>query len=175
MKKLLAIVLAVLSAFSMTAVAYADNTTTLTTTVPDATYTLNIPANQEITFGDTSPKLGTVTVTDAAGFAVGKDLKVTCTFDPFSSPDTSTVIPFSLVAYYNNMSVDVNYHFVTMDSGSSLVFKGNARGGVDTPKYLGDELLQSLSLSIESSAWGKALGGEYSATITFSTEVVVED
>ena len=175
MKKLLAIVMAVLSAFSMTAVAYAENTTTLTTTVPDATYTLNIPADQVIAFGTTGTQLGTVTVTDAVGFAVGKNLKVTCTYAPFSSPDTSTVIPFSLKAYYKNTSVDVNYHHVTMESGSSLVFNGLAGGTVKDPTYLGDEFLQSLSLYIESSAWGKALGGDYTATITFTAEVVVED
>ena len=45
MKKTLALVLmlASLSAFSTTV--FAENTTTLTTTVPDATYTLNIPVS----------------------------------------------------------------------------------------------------------------------------------
>ena len=44
MKKLIAIVLAALTVLSFSTVAFAADTTTLTTTVPDATYTLNIPA-----------------------------------------------------------------------------------------------------------------------------------
>ena len=74
MKKLLAVVLAMLTVFSFGTVAFAANTTTLTTTVPDAEYTLNIPADQEIPFGATSTDIGNVTVTNASGFAVGKNL-----------------------------------------------------------------------------------------------------
>ena len=82
MKKFIAIVLAVLTVLSFSTVAFAEgNTTTLTTTVPDATYTLNIPADQQITFGATSTDIGTVTVTNSSGFAAGKDLHVTITYD----------------------------------------------------------------------------------------------
>ena len=65
MKKICAILLAVALLASMTIVAFAANTTTLTTTVPSATYTLNIPADQVIPFGTTKASIGNVTVTDA--------------------------------------------------------------------------------------------------------------
>ena len=34
--------------------------------------------------------------------------------------------------------------------------------------------MTNLELRVNSEDWGKALGGEYSATITFTCEVVVE-
>ena len=81
MKKLLSLALALLMLASVATVALAS-TTTLTTTVPPATYTLNIPADQEIPFGETGHNIGNVTVTDAAGFAEGKNLKVTMDMMP---------------------------------------------------------------------------------------------
>ena len=55
MKKLSALILALALLVSVIPAAYAanatPNTTTLTTTVPSASYVLNIPADQEISFG----------------------------------------------------------------------------------------------------------------------------
>lgn len=163
MKKLLAIVLAILSAFSMTAVAYAGNTTTISTTVPDATYTLNIPADQTIEFGDTSHNIGDVSITNSSGFAEGKNLAVTIIYDSFSSADTTTVIPYKINRYTGQ-----GYAGVHVASGSQLTFKGYATGAVSTSP-------ETLIMLIESANWGKALGGHYSTTITFTAEVVVED
>lgn len=185
MKKLLAIVLAVLSAFSMTAVAYAENTTTLTTTVPDATYTLNIPADQEIAFGATSTKIGRLSVS-GENFAVGKNLEVTINYDAFKSEDVTTTIPFGLsseyIDYYSLSSQEYSYGYAKIPSGSSITFLGESDGGLENnPKIPNrpDDVYDddywrygNLYIGIASSAWGKALGGDYSATITFSAEVV---
>ena len=83
MKKLIALALAVTLLASMAVTVSAANTTTLTATVPAAGYTLNIPANQEVNFGTTQADIGNITVTDSAGFAVGKNLQVTVTYDAF--------------------------------------------------------------------------------------------
>ena len=83
MKKLTTLVLALALAASLAVPAFAANTTTLTTTVPAATYTLNIPADQEISYGAISTNIGNVTVTDSASFAEGKNLEVTVTKDSF--------------------------------------------------------------------------------------------
>ena len=83
MKKLIStfmIVTLLICCFTVTA--FAEDQTVLTTTVPDATYTLNIPDDQEIEFGTTVKEIGTVNVTDAEGFAVGKDLQVTVIKEP---------------------------------------------------------------------------------------------
>jgi len=96
MKKFIAIAIAVLTVFSFTTVAFAESTTTLTTTVPDAEYTLNIPADQEIEYNATRTNIGLVTVTNSAGFADGKNLCVTVTYDAFKNNENETTIPFIL-------------------------------------------------------------------------------
>ena len=182
MKKLIAIVLAVLTVFSFSAVAFAEgNTTTLTTTVPDATYTLNIPADQQITFGATSTDIGNVTVTNSSGFAEGKDLHVTLTYDNFKSEGLSTTIPYYINSYGRYSSRPQDTVTVKKESGSFLTFYGEASGSCKEYFYLaslshGEALddTKVLQVKIDSADWGKALGGEYTSTITFTAEVVSE-
>ena len=179
MKKTLALVLmlASLSAFSTTV--FAENTTTLTTTVPDATYTLNIPADQEITFGATSTNIGNVTVTDSSGFAEGKDLQVTVDYEAFSCDDVSTTIPYSLALYesqYRNTK--------ELPTGESFLFEGKYDGTTYEQCIIADRTsgnivypvyVEEVLVKIKSSDWGKALAGNYSTTITFTSEVVVSE
>ena len=172
MKKLTTLVLALALAVSLAVSAFAANTTTLTTTVPAATYTLNIPADQEIPFGATSTNIGSISVTDGTGFASGKDLKVTLTYDAFASEAVATTIPFSISLAGDSLgSVDVG-------SGKSIVFKGLSTGGVQ--EFVEVESTYSPNpvdmvktyVRMSSTDWGKALAGDYSATITFTAEVV---
>lgn len=175
MKKLFAILLVVTMLASMATVVSAAETTTLTTTVPAATYTLNIPADQEIEFGATSSDLGNVTITDATGFAEKKNLQVTVSYSNFECPNNSTTIPMLLYAETENRNLTVN-----INSGDILTFYGRTGGSVTecaqirrgetNEKYA----MTNLELRVNSEDWGKALGGEYSATITFTCEVVVE-
>ena len=169
MKKLISALLVVMMVMSMATVASADNTTTLTTTVPAATYTLNIPANQEIPFGTNESDIGNVTVTDANGFATGKNLKVTITWDDFVCSNVVTTIPF--IMQTNNSKVMVSYDML---SEFSILFEGSDDNGVAENAYTveGKNLVTSLSVKVKSEDWGKALAGEYSATITFAAEVV---
>lgn len=182
MKKFFAILLAVMMLASMaTVVSAAESTTTLTTTVPAASYTLNIPADQTIEFGATETNIGNVTVTNSAGFAEGKNLSVTVTYDEFTSAGLSTKIPFSL-----EMSAPSSYGTTEkpLASGSSMIFKGTAAGTVKEKTTIrvtvgnmgaqSDEPITGILLNIDSADWGKALGGEYTATITFTAEVVAE-
>lgn len=186
MKKLFAILLAVMMLASMATVASAaENTTTLTTTVPAATYTLNIPADQEIPFGATKTDIGNVTVTNASGFANGKNLKVTLNYEPFASDEVATTIPFkvSMVSGYSR-PFDVL-------SGSSITFYGKADTTVEetaketftfattnasgtTSTHEDVDYADAFRVYVNSADWGMALAGEYTATITFTAEVVVE-
>jgi len=179
MKKLFSILLAVAMLASVATVASAANTTVLTTTVPAATYTLNIPADQEISFGATKTNIGAISVTDAAGFAVGKNLKVTIAYDAFTCDGVTTTIPYTVNLYgvdYQNSSKVTQQEQL---SGSSFVFLGQSNGevkeytqtvsGTYTYEFKETEIL------IDSEDWGKALAGEYTATITFTAEVVVEE
>lgn len=174
MKKLFAILLAVTMLASMaTVVSAAENTTTLTTTVPAATYTLNIPADQEIPFGATSTEIGNVTVTNSSGFANGKNLQVTITCSDFVCPDVSTKIPFHFFAETTNTNL-----YQHMYSGDVVTFNGLSSGKVQEnfqiSNYQGGYDVTRLLLVIHSEDWGKALAGEYTATITFTAEVVAE-
>ncbi len=175
MKKLLALVIAILTITSTLSVASAANTTTLTTTVPAASYTLNIPADQEIPFGATETNIGNVTVTDASGFAVGKNLNVTITYDAFKCEGVSTTIPFEIKPSFHLDSLSGSG--VYYPSGSIATFWGQADGGVrEKIQTKSDSTtdIEGFWVLVNSEDWGKALAGEYTATITFTAEVVVE-
>lgn len=179
MKRLFAVLLAVMLVASMATVASAENTTTLTTTVPAATYTLNIPADQEIPFGSTETEIGNVTVTNAAGFAQSKNLHVTFTYDDFASENVSTTIPFVVNMYgiLTGSGSAGSSHSQDYESGKYIVFRGNTDGTVDEKSVSPVSTIEEytkMRIQIKSSDWAKALGGEYSATITFTAEVVVE-
>ena len=179
MKKLLALALAVMMISSMAVVASAANTTTLTTSVPAAAYTLNIPADQKIEFGATRTNIGSVSVTNASGFAVDKNLEVTIAYTPFTCSSTDTTIPFSMTL--ESVSSTQQDDEISINTGDSILFKGLSDGSVEEyckSQYLGGatmiSTLDRTYISISSEAWGKALAGEYTATITFTAEVVVE-
>ena len=172
MKKFFAILLAVAMFASMaTFVSAAENTTTLTTTVPGASYTLNIPADQEIEFGATATNIGDITVKNSSGFAWGKNLKVTLSWEDFKSDSVSSTIPFYINAYYS----DEDYY--VLQSGDHIFFEGQSDGSVsDLWVWAADRTyaIKNFGVAITSYNWGKALAGNYTATITYTAEVVVE-
>lgn len=181
MKKIIAIAIALMTVFSLSTVALAENTTVLTTTVPDAEYKLNIPADQKIDFGATETEIGDVTVSGSSGFSTGKNLKVTLTYDEFRSEGVTTTIPFSVSGKYYEEGYGTNpgsWDTETFASGSSLTFCGNSDGTAG--KYATytygaiDREYTKYVVNIDSAKWGKALGGDYTATITFTAEVVAE-
>ena len=184
MRKILALALAIMMVFSMTIMASAESTTILTTTVPPATYTLNVPANQEIVYGSTETDIGSISVTDGVGFAEGKNLKITLTYGAFTSNDVNTTIPYSIRLQNSTYGAPAYSSDAYLDiaSGKSLTFKGKADGTVAeysaityTSNGLGyDRTLDDTMVRVNSSSWRKALAGEYSSTITFTAEIVVE-
>ncbi len=181
MKKFIAIAIAVLTVCSFTTVAFAESTTTLTTTVPDAEYTLNIPADQTITYGAEETNIGNVTVTNSKGFAVGKNLEVTVTYDSFKCGDVATTIPFKLIKEKEGL---YNWSSIEVLTGGSFVFEGQDDDTVtekaidefsyttSANTYYEDAEVDYINLKITSTDWGKALAGDYTATITFTAEVV---
>lgn len=180
MKKLSALFLALVLLVSAVPTAFAanttPNTTTLTTTVPSATYVLNIPADQEIPFGQTSTDIGNVTITDSKNFAEGKNVDVTVVYEPFTaeSADISTKIPYKLLQRDR-----VGSGKATIASGGKMVFKGKADGTVTVKTDYNlsstvETTMEKLTIQVESTNWGKALAGDYKSTITFTSEVVAE-
>lgn len=174
MRKVLAFLLAITMMIPLTTVATA-NTTTLTTTVPAASYTLNVPANQAISYGSTRANIGGVSITDSDGFAVGKNLNIYANCTAFTCPDVSTTIPFDLKLSQEDYLADASS--VVWEESTVVCFKGKADDTVSQYPYVNgaSQWSQYLFITIDSADWGKALAGEYSATITFTTEVVVEE
>lgn len=178
MRKVLSLALAFVLVVAAAPAAFAANTTTLTTTVPPATYTLNIPADQTIAYGSGTVEIGNVTVTESTGFAYGKNLAVTVTYDAFKSDAVSTTIPFKLS---QSGSTSSGVKKTDLASGDQLVFRYKTDGAVSEKASIlvaGASSyyysIDSISLSVVGDAWGKALAGEYTGTITFTAEVVVE-
>ena len=170
MKKLTTLVLALALAASLAVPAFAANT------VPAATYTLNIPADQEIPFGATETNIGSISVTDGTGFAVGKNLKVTLTYDVFTSETADTKIPFLIKLGWQSST---GKYYVDVSSNDPIIFKGKVTGEISkfsqvrsgTTSTFDNDADRTL-VAIASTDWGKALAGNYSATITFTAEVV---
>lgn len=180
MKKLSALFLTLVLLMSAVPVAFAENaaanTTTLTTTVPSASYVLNIPADQEIPFGQERTEIGNITITDGKNFASGKNVKVTTSYEPFAAENVSTTIPYRL----EGVGISSGKRYST--SVDSLTFMGKSDGTVaEKVRWACNQLvigqtceMDYVVMYIQSSAWGKALAGDYKSTITFTSEVVVE-
>lgn len=183
MKKLSALILALALLVSVIPAAYAanatPNTTTLTTTVPSATYVLNIPADQTVTFGVEKTYIGNVTVTDSKNFTEGKNVAVLVEYAPFAAETEgiSTTIPYTLyqtsAASSSEAATADVFAFTT---GRKLTFKGRANGTVDELAGVGasNYSMKNMFVSIQSKDWGKALAGDYKSTITFTSEIVAE-
>ena len=91
---------------------------------------------------------------------------MTITYSDFVCENVSTTIPINLEAHY------VSTGGYPIASGDALVFKGRATGSLTEPYGPGNFPLEALYVETESGDWGKALAGEYTATITFTAEVV---
>ncbi len=181
MKKLSALFLALVLLMSAVPTAFAanttPNTTTLTTTVPSATYVLNIPADQTVTFGETRTYIGNVTVTDSKNFAEGKNVDVTVEYAPFATEEAgiSTTIPYTLYQTSAASSSEAaNAYTLLTKTGGKLTFRGRADGTVDElVQFSSLKSMKNMFVEIKSEDWGKALAGDYKSTITFTSEIVV--
>ena len=168
MKKIIAFLMVIAMMIPMATVASAS-TTTLTTTVPAAEYTLIIPEDTTVEFGTLFTQLNPmVTVSNAKGFANGKNLAVTVNYDAFKCEGVSTTIPFKLTPNSDSGSR-------AWDSGTSIIFEGKTDGTVATTAKWGTLGLPYIGVKVLSDDWGKALAGTYTAVLTFTSEVVVDE
>ena len=184
------LILAAMLLVSMMPTVFAANATpgatTLTTNVPDAIYTLSIPADHTITFGATTTDIGNVTVTGSSNFAEGKNLNVTINYSEFVGESVSTVIPYTLQAYSPAAGIFtldledgavITFYGTTdcdLEEKASVKMYGNGNNGNDPSKAYAKDM-EKINVLIDSTAWGKALADNYSSIITFTAEVVVEE
>lgn len=184
MRKTIALILAVCTLLSFAVAASADTvtsgTTTLTTKVPAASYTMKVPANQTIKYGAPITKIGIVTIEDSEGFSAKKNVEVTVGFTEFTSKGVDTTIPYEIMTVWGpsggtiwNFDREAVLRFEGQQDGS---VKSNATsidisGVTKNPPDL-DKQLTQMAISISSDAWANALAGDYTSTITFTSKVV---
>ena len=146
MKKLFALILAVVMIATMSTTALATNTTggeaDITTSI-DPTYTVTIPANTTVAFNATETDFGAIEVT-ASQIHPNKCIKVELTSDGKleNSIDATKVIPYAI--------------------------KDSEGAAFTSATYLTEGDKTELSIHITAEDWNAAYAGEYSDTVTFT-------
>ena len=164
MKKILSLVLVVVMMMSMTVTAFAaveqSGTSTVSVEVPEVKYTMNIPANYQLTYGKTDKQdVGAFSVTNVQN--VNTNTKIFCLItytDLKHTTDDTKTIPVT----YNALRVDNDKLWGVNSTGSQfLVYEYTAAS--DTT-WMTDYIL---SATVSADAWAAAYPGEYTATITY--------
>ena len=146
MKKLFALILAVVMIATMSVTALAANTTGGFTTITidiAPTYTVTIPANTTVAFNATETDFGAIEVT-ASQIHPDKCIKVVLTSDGKleNSIDATKVIPYAI------------------KDGEGAAFT--------SATYLTEGDKTELSIHITADDWNAAYAGDYSDTVTFT-------
>lgn len=178
MRKTIALILAVCTLLSFAVAASADTvtsgTTTLTTKVPAASYTMKIPANQTIQYGVEYTDIGNVTIEESEGFSAKKNIEVTVGITKFTSESVDTTIPYLLKTVWSSgQNISFNIKGVLRFEGQQDgTVKSRATGYLNTAikDPLGE--LERMEVNVFSSSWENALAGDYTSTITFTSKVV---
>ena len=156
MKKILAILCAVLMLASLAAAASAEEapqTTTITTTVP-STYVLTIPATVEIPYGEKNATIGSVKVTGR----ITNDQYVKVTAETTTNDSDSS-------ARISYRPEDI---FASAVNGSAPIFRGRDFSAKEVNGNGGSCLVVA---RISDYAWEHAAAGTYSDTITFTASL----
>ena len=146
MKKVLTFALAVMLVMSLSATAFATNTTggkaDITTSIAP-TYTVTIPADVNVQFNATETAFGTIEVT-ASQIHPNKCIKVELTSDGKleNSIDATKVIPYAI--------------------------KDSQGAAFTSATYLTEGDKTELSIHITAEDWNAAYAGDYSDTVTFT-------
>ena len=146
MKKLFALILAVVMIATMSTTAFAANTTGGSTTITidiAPTYTVTIPADVNVQFNATETAFGAIEVT-ASQIHPNKCIKVELTSDGKleNSIDATKVIPYAI--------------------------KDSTGAAFTSATYLTEGDKTELSIHITANDWNAAYAGEYSDTVTFT-------
>ena len=142
MKKLTALVLAIVLILSLSVTAFAEDNrqTTITTSIAPS-YTVTIPANTNVTFNTLSTSFGSVKLTDAQldpGYAVRATLNASGTLK--NQADRTKTIAYTI-----------------KDANGAFTSAQYTTAGQETP----------LTIDITRAAWNAAFAGQYSDTVTF--------
>lgn len=158
MKKLIALMLCLMLAFSMPVTAFAEGeqsgTTTLTAEVPEPTpsYTIHIPADTTLEYGNTEKQeIGSFYISDP----VNVNNHIVCDLTITALTNGSNTIS---VKYYEDFLGEI-------ESGESFsVYDKYSDGTIDMDDW-------TLFAQISQEAWSGAAPGTYTATLTFQFSI----
>ncbi len=165
MKKLTALLLVLVLICSLSVTAFAageqTGTTTISVTVPEASYTIHIPADMELEYGKTDVQvIGDVYVSDVVG--VKTSIWVN-TYLSFLTNDNGDRIPVYWYMGRDKLPVhDVTLNGFAMITIDSMLY--SAPGTSDGEA----ECFCRLGCLITGSDWNAAAPGTYTATISFA-------
>lgn len=147
MRKLTALVLAIVLTLSLSVTVFAaeDRQTTITTSI-DPTYTVTIPANTNVKFNALSTSFGSVKLDTAQldpGYAVQVSLNASGTLK--NKADAKKTIAYTI-----------------NDASGAFTVARYTVAGQETP----------LTIEITKAAWNAAFAGSYSDTVTFTVSYI---
>ena len=175
MRKTIALILVVCTLLSFAVAASADSftsTTTLTTKVPAASYTMKIPADQTIKYGAQITEIGIVTIEDSEGFSAKKNVEVTVGFTEFTSKGVDTTIPYKIIAVLGGNYINDTEFVLRFEGQQDGTVKSKATSIISGVTNNSSDTLDHMAITISSDAWADALAGDYTSTITFTSKVV---
>ena len=154
----LTLVFVLLFAVSLPAIAETEGGQTISLTVteaPSPTWTLEIPANQEIEENAVVTTLNTATVTDIAHLADGQSIDVYFDYTSLfvNSEDPDITIPFSIKKDGNG----------EIPCGENYVYANYTNSG--------ETMNEAFTINISAEAWASAEIGEYSTIITYGSAI----
>ena len=172
MKKLLAFLCALTLMLSLGVTAFADTSgyTEILTEVPASTctWTLKIPADTSIAFGEPEKELGDVEITNVQNQKGNKHIRAyldtNCLF--CLSSDINTAFPYDIQVYLNTTELVHKKVFTLRNEGyvSELVEDSTAVAGDTT-------LSSTLTILVDPRAWNSAPEGTYYGYLTFTSEL----
>ena len=180
MKKLIVLVLTLVTVMSCSMVVFAEEGTvgldvvTFTTTVPETAYTLEIPASQEIPFGTTATEFGKVRISESQGFLLGKTLKLTVLTAGFTKNNKSVHFDYGFFVT-DGEERNGQYLFVNDSTRSSeYIFTPSTEGVLNEYVTIDGLELPYWGMDFSLDSWKEAEPGNYEIEFVFETEVIYQ-
>ena len=164
MKKSISFILALVMVACMSITAFAaegpGGSTKLTTTVPEPSYILHIPADQAITYGDTETNIGKATVSN-----VGSNIKIINVKPSWTNftDGSGHSIPLTLVFDFYMDGVRSLNHAQTSAFANTLYSAGKT-----------SNIYCEYFVQVAENDWKAAAPGNYSATITWTSSYTLK-
>ncbi len=177
MKKMIALMLSLVLVLGMSVAVYAEEeptaSMTLTAEIPAPTYTIHIPADYTLEYGNTElQSLGIVYVTDVSGL---NKISVKAPYDDLiNTADSTDTIPLELYEHYENYNTPKLVKKNGLDESNARPIAYEK--GVDHNTYpnFDENGYSNIEYFAKVGDWsGATAGATYQATVTFSFRIVI--